>query len=291
MPQYLRQGTLRFAPGFKLQTRWGLSEASVFTLECAGAPLVALAAITQAGIPATATGVAFVVAAIALLLNHLGRPLRSWRAIANFRHAWISRGSVALTLVVVVGLWHLLVQATADAPGDSATQAVIAVVLLFLGAFIGTYPGFVLSSSPAIPFWNSALLPVLSLLQGVSAALLLLAAFLAGSGNGLPWVGPAALMTLTALGILLALYVGVMRGRDGAARESANYLLRCHPGQFAFGACACGIVLPLVIVFAWVAGSVEMGLMTLTLAAVARLAGDVALRHAFLKVGMYEPVV
>lgn len=289
--RYLRQGTLRFVPGFKLQTRWGLSEATVFTLECAGAPLVALAAVTGAGIAATATGVGFVVVAILLLLRHLGRPLRSWRAITNFRRAWISRGSAALSLVVVFGLLHLLLQVTTANAAGSGPGNVIAAALLLLALFVAAYPGLVLSASPAIPFWNSALLPVLSLLQGGSTALLLLAAFQAGSNGASLWVGVSALATLAALAVVLMLYLNAMHGRGGAAMESTSFLLRGHQAQFALGACVGGIAVPLAIVAGWVAGGVPMGSATLTFAAVARLAGDVALRHAFLKVGMYDPVV
>lgn len=291
MSQYLRQGTLRFVPGFKLQTRWGLSEALVFTLECAGAPLVALAAATGSGVAATATGVAFVIVAIALLLRHLGRPLRSWRAIVNFRHAWISRGSVALAGVVALGAMHVLLQVSSTRQSGSMAADLIAGLLLLLAFFVAAYPGLVLSSSPAIPFWNSALLPVLSLLQGVSAALLLLAAFQAGSGAAAPWVGPSALVTLVALALVLALYLHAMHGRGAAAKESTGFLLREHRAQFAFGACVGGIAVPLAIVVGWVAGSIQLGAATLTFAAFARLAGDLALRHAFLKVGMYDPVV
>ncbi len=164
MTSYLRQGTLRFVPGYKLQTLWGRSEATVFALECAGAPLVALAIHSGAGLAALATGLAMVSVAIVLLLLHLGHPLRAWRAILNVRHSWISRGTVALGSVVVLGTFYLALSASAGATGSLAST--LGILLACLGLFVGAYPGLVLSSSPAIAFWNSGLLPVLSLLQG-----------------------------------------------------------------------------------------------------------------------------
>lgn len=288
MSRYLRQGTLKFVPGYKLQTRWGRSEATVFALECAGAPLIAMAIYTGAGFTALVTGLVMVCVAIVLLLMHLGHPRRAWRAILNVRYSWISRGTVALGSVVVLGALYLLLSGMSGTTG--AVVAMIAVVLACLGVFVGAYPGLVLSSSPAIAFWNSGLLPVLSLLQGTSTAVLMVLAFLGqgveASGTPGPWI---AVSLLVALALTLALYISSMLQRGGAAAESACYLIKSHTLQFTLGACVVGIGLPLVLAL-WAALGGHVAAICM-IAAIARLGGDFALRHAFLKVGMYSPVI
>jgi sulfite dehydrogenase (quinone) subunit SoeC len=292
MAAYLRQGTLKFIPGYKLQTRWGLSEATVFALECAGAPLIALAAYAGASLAALWAGLIMVALAIVLLLRHLGRPERAWRAISNLRHSWISRGSVALGAVVGLGLLYVLMVGTQASALAGAAGTLLTGVLICLGVFVGAYPGLVLSSSPAIAFWNSALLPVLSLLQGASTSVLMLLA-LGGAPQGTSTSSTvwSALWLLVGMALVLALYLASMLRRGAAAAESARYLMLGHAAQFIGLACIVGIGLPLILMLWTVAGSSGHFAALCGVAAVARLGGDVALRHSFLKVGMYDPVI
>lgn len=288
MSRYLRQGTLKFVPGYKLQTRWGRSEAAVFALECAGAPLVAMAIYGGAGLVAMATGLVMVLTAVILLLMHLGHPLRAWRAILNVRYSWISRGTVALGSVIVLGTGYLALGAMGNT--TSAVVDSIAILLALLGLFVGAYPGLVLSSSPAIAFWNSGLLPVLSLLQGTSTAALMMLAFLGqgaeASGTPGPWI---AVSLLVALALTLALYISSMLQRGEAAAESARFLIKGHTLQFWLVVCVVGIGVPLALAL-WAALGGHVAVLC-AVAAIARLGGDFALRHAFLKVGMYSPVI
>ena len=136
------------------------------------------------------------------------------------------------------------------------------------------------------------MLPVLSLLQGTSTAVLMLLA-LGGALQGMTTSSAvwAALWLLVTLALVLALYLVSMLRRGAAAAESARYLMRGHTAQFIGLACTVGIGLPLILML-WAAMSGSAHLAALCgLAAVTRLAGDVALRHAFLKVGMYDPVI
>ncbi len=295
MAPYLRQGTLRFVPGYKLQTQWGLPEAMVFALESAGAPLIAFAIHGSAGMPAVMTGLVMVCVAVALLMLHLGRPRRAWRAMLSVRHSWISRGTLALGSVVVLTALYLvlaLLPDTTHAGPPSSVAQMLAVLLGCLGLFVGVYPGLVLSSSPAIGFWNSGLLPVLSLLQGVCTAVLIAFAFPGGAGTTPGGSGAwAAVWLLAALALALALYIASMLRRGAAAAESARYLLRGCRAQFAVVACLLGIGLPLALA-AWAAlGGTAHLVAVYAAAALARLGGDIALRHAFLKVGMFDPVI
>lgn len=290
MQRYLRQGELNFAVGYKLQTRWGATEAAVFTLECAGAALFAGSLLLEELRIGMVAGIALVALAIVLLLAHLGNSRRAWKAILNMRHSWISRGTLVLGGFVAFGVAYLVLRGWAGLDQGSPAMSALRWVLLAAAVFIPIYPGLVLSASPAIPFWNSGLLPVLSFASGTASALALLLALATGQREGfvqhLAWI---QVWLLVALALILAVYVLVMASRGAAAAESAGYLLRGHPGLFAVAGCGLGIGLPLLLTL-WIAtgGGVASAL---ALAAIARVAGDLALRYALLKVGMFNPVV
>ena len=165
---------------------------------------------------------------------------------------------------------------------------------VFVGGalFIGLYPGLVLSATSAIAFWNSGLLPILSLLQGTTSAASLLVAFGAGAATlaGVPLTG-LLLWLLAAHALVLALYLASMLRRGAAASESARHLLRDHRSLFLVAACGLGILVPFVLTVTVAFGGRQGGALLLASIAIARLAGDLALRQSFLKVGMFERVI
>lgn len=289
MERYLKQGRLDFSVGFKLQTRWGPMEAATWTLECAGAMLFAASALAGDLSSGMAAGVVLVAIAIALLLMHLGQPLNAWRAIANLRHSWISRGTLALGGFVVLGGLYVVLRSAGVAP-EAAPAAALRWLLIADAAFILAYPGLVLSASPAIPFWNNGLMPLLSLANGAASGLAL---FLLFAPSGAHPAGAAAgagflAWTLVALAALVWLQVIVTRSRGAAAAESAACLTRRHAFHFWFGACLAGIAVPLALAL-WLAEGGNPSLIPLLVAA--RLAGDYALRAALLRAGLFEKLV
>ncbi|HJV09430.1 MAG TPA: DmsC/YnfH family molybdoenzyme membrane anchor subunit, partial [Acidimicrobiales bacterium] len=124
-------------PSTSYHSDWGLPEG----LQAAGAtlggggrshePLVAMLVLTQASAGAMALGrhpatlqasLALAVLGLAISVLHLGRPERAWRALAGFRHSWLSREVAALGLFaalagLAVATESPLVQATAAMAG------------------------------------------------------------------------------------------------------------------------------------------------------------------------------
>jgi len=292
MHKYLRQGEPDFSVGYKLQTRWGPSEAVIFTLECAGAALFAAATMAGEQASGMAVGMLLVALAIALLLRHLGHPGRAWMAIRNVRSSWISRGTLVLGGFVGLGVLYLLLRHAGGMDETALVARILRWTLLGACAFILIYPGLILSASPAIPFWNSGLLPVFSAAGGAASGVALL---LAIAPAPVPNTSLARALPLTeiwllaALAVVMLIYLTLMLRRGAAAAESASYLLHGHAPLFVLGACVVGLALPMFL-WLWnmkVGGDAGIA----ALAAALRLAGDLALRHAFLKVGMFNPVV
>jgi len=288
--RYLRQGEADFSVGYKLQTRWGVMEAVIFTLECTGAGLFAAATLTGEQVAGMVVGVMLVAAAIVLLLVHLGHPWRAWMAMRNVRTSWISRGTFVLGGFVGLGILYLMLRHGAGMEQTAGIAYLLRWVLLSASAFILIYPGLILSASPAIPFWNSGLLPVYSAANGAASGLVLLVAITDASGRGIPPNLPLlGFWLLVVLAVLTFLYVASMLRRGAAAAESAAYLLRGEAALFILGACVAGLALPMFFSLWAVTAGASAGIAAL--AAILRMAGDLAVRHAFLKVGMFNPVV
>ena len=287
-----RQGELNFRPGLKLQTRWGAMEAGMFTLECAGAGLAVAALLASARLGrelamGVALGVLLVVFAMTLVLAHLGHSERSWRTMHNWRTSWLSRGSIVVSAFVVLGVAYLALPAL----GAPAAAKPIAWLLMAAGLFVTLYPGLVMSASPAIAFWSSGLLPVVSACDALAsgATLLILVGALETERFPLVQVSMVACWTLVVLAVLLLLYVSVMVRRGGTSRASALYLVRREAWLFIGGAWGLGLVLPAGLLVA--AGGNAFAPAVLVTITAARLAGDFALRLAMLRCGMFSPVV
>ena len=292
MRTYHRQGTANFSVGYKLQTRWGPMEAVIFTLECAGAALFAAATLAGEYTTGMVAGVMLVALAIVLLLVHLGHPERAWMAIRNVRTSWISRGTFVLGGFVGLGVLYLVLRHWAGMEETAGIARLVRWILLAASAFILIYPGLILSASPAIPFWNSGLLPVFSAANGAASGLALLLAFAGASGRG-PQLASAMpvleFWLLAILAVVIFIYVAVMLRRGAAAAESAAYLLHGQAALFILGACVVGLALPMFLLL-WAVKPGD-GAEIAVLVAVFRLAGDLAARAAFLRVGLFNPVV
>lgn len=289
MTVLLKQGTLSFRSGYKRQTRWGLSEATVFALECAGAPLVLATLLGAAPASSMLLGLAMVALAIVFLLLHLGHPWRAWMAVRNVRHSWISRGTLALGGFLSLAVLYFTLRAYNALPAEAEAPA--RWVLVIAGLFIPLYPGLVLSSSPSIPFWNSGLLPVLSFVQGFATAAFMLLALATPDATiaGLTITDLSAGLVIAHV-IVTALYLGAMNRRGGAAARSVRLLLIEEPVPFFATGCVLAMALPLAFVL-WLMLDGQAPTSALVVLALCRFAGDLALRQAFLKVGLFDPVI
>lgn len=219
-------------------------------------------------------------------LLYLGRPERFWRAAMRPDRSWIARGIWATGIFMASGFLVLFPQALAPVwtPGDQVLQ-VAAVIAGISAFFIMFYDGFVMNSSPAIPFWHSQLLPVLCLsyaaLGGATLGLTLMKL------QGLeipPLLIKAEYFLLVFNLLLLGFYLFHMSKLRPAARESVRLLLR---GAYAFAFLGLVLIVGLFGVFLfsvaqnWIQWSTLIGLVS-----VCELTGSFALLMVLLKCGL-----
>ena len=288
------QGRLDFTVSPKLQTIWGFREATVFALEGWGASLfVAFMFLNVAA--GMIVGVVLLVLAVVLLLSHLGHPFRAWMAIRNVRRSWVSRGTV--TIGGFIGLGALYVGAPLvlgwELTGGLANA--VQLVIILAGVFILLYPGLAMAASPAIPFWSTGLLPVLSMANGLASGGVVVLTYLTFEpqlGSQLGALNPVwlQLACLIGVGLITLVYMVTMRTAGTAANLSVSYLVKQEPWLFWVLSVGAGIVVPMAAVALTLDAAVApAGVMWVALAA--RLVGDICGRYAWLKAGIFDAVL
>ena len=289
-----QQGRLDFSVGYRLQTIWGWREAVVFFREGLGVALVAGFSLLDL-IPGMIAGILLMVAAVLLLLSHLGHPIRAWMALRNVRRSWVSRGTLAIPVFTALAIVLVGIRLSAGGATHGLLDMSLRIALFLSGSFILLYPGFAMAGSPAIPFWNSGLLPVVSLVNGIASGGLALTVFLATHERVDQTGWPVNVLwfeqgTLCLLALITFVYMVTMLNAGAAARMSVTYLMTKQPMLFWILAVGAGLVIPIAAVsVALSANAAPLGLLWIALGA--RIVGDVSVRYALLKGGIFDAVL
>ena len=193
---------------------------------------VALAVLLQ-GSPARAllalVGVALALVTVGLLssLAHLGKPLRAWRALSQWRTSWLSREGVmaVLTYVPAVAMAALLLpnllSSDANAPAQRGNVAGIAVCIAVIACSLLTIicTAMIYASLKPIPAWRQRWVVPGYLAFALLSGTALLGAGLAMSGSG----GAAASSTLAAAVAALALVTAAIKHAYWREIDSAAF--------------------------------------------------------------------
>lgn len=219
-----------------------------------------------------------------VLLLELGNPLRVWRTLFRPGTSWLSRGVFFVLMfiassAVVVGL-KLGLFPWLSPLNDSLAARLLGWVAGLCALMIVLYPAFFfLSTSRAIPFWNTPLLPLLFVgyaVLGGAGWVLLLSPWLSAPSP----VAPVAAILIVINAVMILIYLVTMHRSGGSARESVRLLNRNALGLiFWIGVVAAGMVLPLleILVVRW----------SMTAAGALILIGGLAFRYCLLKAGVY----
>ncbi|MGD0237907.1 MAG: NrfD/PsrC family molybdoenzyme membrane anchor subunit, partial [Syntrophorhabdales bacterium] len=218
-------------------------------------------------------------------LAHLGQPSRFWRLFLKPGRSWLARGLLCVALFMVFATLQLIFSYWFAANGADPFFKVSSGILAL---FVIAYSGFVMNYVRGIPFWNSALLPLLFIAFGILGGLALMLL-----------IGPAALRSasvsatpysLCVTACLLALYVCSAPYVGPAAKRSVKDLIQGDLAlPFWIGVVLCGVVLPAVIMlYMYLASQTPMPLMMAT--AFGILVGAFSFTYCLLKAGLYRPL-
>jgi formate-dependent nitrite reductase membrane component NrfD len=282
----MQQGRPDFSVGPKLQTTWGFREGAVFATEGLSATVMMLSAADH-WLPGMIGAEVLMILVVVLLFSHLGNPKAAWRAMVNFRRSWISRGTTMIGGFVGLGALAILIEIGFPAPAGVAE--IVFTLQAVTAAFIVFYPGFAMAASAGIPFWTTGALPILSALGGLSsgaAAALALVPFGLGLPVELATMDTIVVVLIAATGAGILAQVSAALKAGAGAKLSARLLVVKERLWFWTLAVGFGLAVPAACI-----GFGLLGFAGLYVAAAGRFVGDVALRHAILKVGTYEALL
>lgn len=275
-----------FVIGPRVQRSWGLPVTLDLFFEGAGAGLIAVgAALDQK--PTMLAGLVALLLGGLLLLTHLGHPERAWRAVRRPHSSWISRG-----VLLVSGLLLFTILALLPPLAESGAGGALRVIAGIFGVLVMFYTGAVTSAS-AIPAWNSALVPFISLAFSIATGIAVALAVASGTHTGnLQALQVGQLLLLAACVLSALLYVSMLSSSTPAGRQSSRLLLRGALAlPFLGGVLLLGLVAPFALTwFAYAAGG-GAATVALALGTAFRLIGDLTLRHSLLRAGLYDPLL
>jgi formate-dependent nitrite reductase membrane component NrfD len=220
-------------------------------------------------------------------LLHLGQPSRFWRLFLRPGSSWLSRGLIFVGLFALFGALHLTSALWLSGTGWETLFKILAAVLALL---VAAYSGFVMNYVNGIPFWNSALLPLLFAAFGILGGLAVIMLIGLWGSVELTRVLRFAPLFLLASASLTALYLWSATYMGPAARRSVKELLR---GRLAIplwlGVGLCGAAFPAGSTLFMVLANAPSGPLLL-ITALAMLTGLFSFNYCLLKGGMYRPL-
>jgi formate-dependent nitrite reductase membrane component NrfD len=222
-------------------------------------------------------------------LTYLGKPLRFWRIISHPQTSWLARGFIFVISFVGFGAIQLLL--SWQMPGSTA-EIVFKALAGIMAFGITMYTGFVLKNAKGVPFWNSALLPLLFVLCGILGGFgMAVAIALNGGGIHLAAAEEGSRWLLAANILLIIIYLWQASKREAVGKQSV--LEQIHGSNspvFWGGVVLMGIIIPVAITIAsFTTNHLPSG--WLITGVVCEVIGGLALRYVVLKAGAYNPLV
>lgn len=220
------------------------------------------------------------------LLLDLGSPAKFWRAAMRPNTSWIARGTIIITIFMILGAIHVAFwlwpfSGLAEATGGRHTLGVFGVIFAF-GTMI--YTGILLAAARPIAFWSTALLPLLFLVSALSTGIMAVI-LIALLGGRIPEGPIHSLANIDVLLIILEMFVLVfyLQGthRVPESRASARVVLLGHVAPlFWWGVAFAGLVAPLIFDLFDLA----------VVASVCGIFGGLCLRQVVLEGGIHAPL-
>ncbi|MCX7912142.1 MAG: polysulfide reductase NrfD [Dehalococcoidales bacterium] len=221
-------------------------------------------------------------------LAHLSKPTRAWRMAFRPQSSWIARGFIFITLFI--GASAIQLALSWWAPG--AAETFFKVVAAILAVCVAIYSGFVLAYVGGIKLWNSAIVPILFVVAGITGgcAVLLLISY-GETAARLLAIGRLALLAVGAYAVALLVYIwGTSYGSAGARYSVGRMLKGDVAWVFWLVVVVIGILIPVVLMSPFVAAGAASAV-AFTTAAVCVIIGGIGLRYSILKAGVYNPLL
>jgi len=240
---------------------------------------------------------------IFILWLDLGSRFRFPYAFLRPQESWISIGAWLLTLLFILGAlqWLKLFMARKQ-PSKDADPTWMWIVGIILALLTAIYTGVLLGVVEAIPFWNTAILPVIFLISalstGIGAVLVTAISFPRLQPEGQDNTESfhrlakidAVLIMMEALCLYFYLEISVHAGF--AAATSAKMLMGGSlAAVFWLGVAVIGLLIPFLLEFKSLKKEINFKAAKTTVAGLCILIGGLSLRYLILAAGVYETLI
>ncbi len=236
----------------------------------------------------TLVGPLLVIVGAVILFVDLGAKGRLHRLFYN-PSSWMTRGTWLITAFILFGFAYWVATQWLSVWNAEQVGMAIGVIAALLAVLVTIYPGFLLSAVKRIPLWNTAALPILfffsSLCSGMGILLFISPLSVTAQKSGLF----ALVIGAISLILMQSLLIGVFlegAGQGGSAEIKSVRLLK-RP-LFIGGVMIGGLAIPLALL-AYQALTHDT-IVTLVLAGVLLLAGNLVLRYCILTAGVRLPL-
>ncbi len=222
-------------------------------------------------------------------MAHLSKPARFWRMLIRVKSSWITRGFFFITLFIGAAAVQLILRQWTDLAAAETAFKVIAGICAF---GVAIYSGFVVGFVGAIKLWNSAIVPLLFVVAGLTGGLGIL--LLASQGEPTARIldiARAGFYVLVGYAVFTAIYLWVSTYENTNARDSVARILTGGVARVFWPVVVgIGIVAPLALIgpFAFRASVSAVAYLA---AGACIIVGGVGLRYVILKAGVYSPLV
>lgn len=217
-------------------------------------------------------------------LAHMGVPSKSWRAVLRPDRSWVSRGALAIGVLIGFGALHVVDRAIGLPAALGAPVGYFAVA----GALVVMcYQGMAMSDSESFTLWASPLVPLASFCYSLTAGVLatLAIGWEALGAQRAMLTNVALLLLLVDVAVVVGLLVHVKNKSKGGAFSVELLMSGEYAGKFRYLVLLLGLVVPAVLLAA--AGGVQ-GVELLAL--LAMLVGFLAFRLLMFKAAVFEPI-
>ena len=236
-----------------------------------------------------------------LVASHLARmlnlPIALFSALSagSFNtQSWMLIGIVLLSVLCIGAVFYSLICAGILFKGEMwqkmAKSSWVNCIYAALGVLCTISSGFLLTQAVGIPFWNTALIPLLWIMSGLASAIgciELLMVFKLINPNTVGWSRRTALWVEIAelFTIFAFLHVALGSVLTGARVGAESLISGPQSTMFWFGVIICGCVTPLLL------NLVTKNHKVLACGAVLGIMGALFLRASVLFAGYYDPIV
>lgn len=218
-------------------------------------------------------------------LAHLGQPARCWRLFLKPESSWLARGFFFVALFMLFGALQLI--SSHWFPGTGG-EFILKVLVGILALLVAAYSGFVMNYVSGIPFWNSALLPLLFVAFGILGGFAVMLLIGPASNRGATFA--LAQFLLFASTCLLALYLYSATHMGPAAKRSVRELVQGRLAlPFWLWVVVCGLVFPMLAIL-YMYFTLQTPTLLIAITTLGVLVGIFGFAYCLLKAGMYRPL-